>query len=306
LLKMSDSLLERLAQPTPMLLDGATGTELGRRGVDLNSPAWTALAILDHPEILRQVHRDHAEAGAEILTANTFRTHARNLAPSGHADQARELTHRAVEIARSVVAGVGSGDQPRFVAGSVAPLGDCYSPRLTPSEAELEREHREMVRHLTDAGVDLILIETQVTIREAVIASRLAAETGVPFFVSFVCNRRGEILSGESLFEGFRAVLPFRPAACLVNCVPAEEVLGCLAAVREKGAMEGGPIRWGAYANTGRLLPDGTWEATSAAEPAVYAGFAQSWIGQGWKVIGGCCGTRPEHISCIREKIYDL
>lgn len=163
-----------------------------------------------------------------------------------------------------------------------------------------------MIRHLSDAGVDLILIETQVTIREAVIASRLASETDLPFFVSVVCNRQGKILSGEPLVDAYRSVAPFGPSAFLVNCVPAEEVLGCLQQVRDSHEADGSPVHWGAYANTGRLLSDGTWEATSAAEPAVYAGFAQRWMERGLTVIGGCCGTRPEHISSLCQSIYGL
>lgn len=287
------AIMDRLSDPKTLLLDGATGTELGRRGVDLSSPAWTAWAILEQPGTLLEVHRDYVAAGAEILTANTFRTHARNLAASGDADRAAELTRKAVEIARTAAGG------NAYIAGSVAPLEDCYSPHLTPAEAELEAEHRQMVLNLTDAGVDLILIETQVTIREAAIAARLAAASGTPFCVSFTCDRSGRILSGESLEEAFRTVAGFRPAAFLVNCLPVEEVLGALEQVE---ALARG-IRLGAYANTGRLLSDGSWESTAGVKPAVYAEFAGEWIEAGISWIGGCCGTTPDHISHLRRII---
>ena len=96
--------LQRLASPQPILLDGPVGTELDRRGVDTSLPLWSARALLEAPEVLRQIYRDYREAGAEVLTANTFRTHARNLAPAELDREAASLTLEAVEIAREVAA----------------------------------------------------------------------------------------------------------------------------------------------------------------------------------------------------------
>lgn len=284
---------ERLQTGRPILIDGATGTELSRRGVDLNSPSWTAGVILDQPDLLQQVHADYVAAGAELITANTFRTHARNLRPLNPMPSAGELTRRAVEIAR-LAAG-----EDRYVAGSMAPLEDCYSPHLTPSESELRREHSEMARHLKDSGVDLILIETQVTIREASIAAEAASETGLPVAVSFVCRSPGTLLSGESLIEAFDQILKWDPAAFLVNCTPVNEILPSLEPLLKRAT--GIPL--GAYANTGRLLANGSWEATEGRFPAVYAEHVRCWISAGVKVVGGCCGTTPEHISAIRASV---
>ena len=96
---------DRLASERPLLLDGATGAELNRRGVDTGLPMWSANALLTDAgqDVLRQIHADYLSAGAEILTTNTFRTHRRALAPSGNADRALELTRRAVDIARLAV-----------------------------------------------------------------------------------------------------------------------------------------------------------------------------------------------------------
>lgn len=290
---MNTPFRDRLAQTRPLLMDGATGTELARRGMNLSAPGWSAAALWERPELLTQIHRDYVAAGAELITANTFRTHARNLQDAGRADQAEHWTRRAVELAREA-----AGNQA-YVAGSVAPLEDCYSPQRTPEDAQLRTEHARMAAALVAAGVDLILIETQVTIREALIAAEAARRTGLPFCVSFVCNRRGQVLSGESLREAFEAVLPLEPSALLLNCIPAEEVLGNFAPL---GSLLRGTPK-GAYANTGRLLPTGSWEATDGAEPAVYAGYARDWMNHGLQLIGGCCGTTPEHISAIRSVI---
>ncbi len=98
--------LTRLKNPEPILLDGATGTELTRRGVDTGLPLWSANALLteEGTRALQQIHADYLAAGAEVITANTFRTHVRRLAPSGNGGRALELTRRAVEIARAAIA----------------------------------------------------------------------------------------------------------------------------------------------------------------------------------------------------------
>src|SRR5690606_8342510 len=98
-----------------------------------------------------------------------------------------------------------------FVAGSMAPLEDCYSPELTPSEQELASEHGQMAEALARAGADFVLIETQITVREARIAADAVHNTGLPFGVSLVANRDGKLLSGETLADAFQAVVEFHP-----------------------------------------------------------------------------------------------
>jgi homocysteine S-methyltransferase len=288
-----DSILECLNHTKPLLLDGATGTGLNRRGIDLSLPLWSAAAIESAPDVLRQIHAEYVTAGAEILTANTFRTHARNLFAAGRADRAGELTQRAVDIARSA-----AGDSA-WVAGSQAPLEDCYSPQRVPDDEVLKREHETMSRHLAAAGVDLILVETQNTIREAMAATQSATTTGIPTFVSFVCGAEGRLLSGETLTEAVTAVLPFQPTAVLVNCIPAESALSIL----EELHAAAGAISFGAYANIGKQEPDGTWIDSDAVDPKCYARYAESWLKYGAKIIGGCCGTTPEHIQKMKNLV---
>jgi homocysteine S-methyltransferase len=286
-----ESILERLNQPKPILLDGATGTELNRHGIDISLPLWSASAIESAPDVLRQIHSEYISAGAEILTANTFRTHKRNLIEAGQGDRAGELTQRAIEIARSA-----AGDSA-WVAGSQAPLEDCYFPQGVPDDEALKREHAALSRNLADAGVDLILVETQNTIREAVAAAHAATRTGIPTFVSFVCGMDGRLLSGETLADAVTAVLPLQPAALLVNCIPAESALSRLEELKAAAPN----IPFGAYANIGKQEPDGSWIDSDAVDPECYARYAESWLNIGAKLIGGCCGTTPEHIQKMKD-----
>ena len=290
--------LTSLSQPHKLLLDGATGTELNRRGVDTGLPLWSANALMNDRDakILQQIHEDYLRAGADIITTNTFRTHRRALAPSGNTDRALELTHRAVDITRTAITNVPS-DKPRFVAGSISTLEDCYRPDLVPPDDELRAEHSERIHHLIECGVDLILIETINTICEAVIMVKLAAITGTPVVVSFVCDREGKLLSGETLTEAANQLLPLGISAIGVNCGPTPNLAKPLAELRAvcSSVITGGkdfPLI--AYGNIGYVDEKVGWINTDSENPKVYCEHASHWPA---KIIGGCCGTTPRHIA---------
>jgi len=282
-----------LAQSNKLILDGATGTELNRRGVDTGLPLWSANALMsDHDvQILQDIHKDYLRAGADIITANTFRTHRRALAPSGNADRAFELTQRAVQIARAAGESVRRSDRPVYVAGSISTLEDCYRPDLVPPDDELRAEHSERIHHLVDADVDLILIETINSIREAHIVAKLATVTGTPVVVSFVCDRDGKILSGETLARAAEELLPLGVCALGVNCGPTPYLAKPLA---ELQAACGEDFPLIAYGNIGYADEKAGWINTDSEDPQAYCAHAIQWPA---KIIGGCCGTTPEHIS---------
>lgn len=288
---MSLSIEALLAEKDCLILDGATGTELERRGFRLESPDWSAAAIRQAPELLQAIHADYVLSGANVITANTFRTHPRNLHGTEWQGHSRELTFEAVQIAKA------AAGTDVLVAGSIAPLEDCYSPELTPQYDQLLYEHHELILQLVEAGVDVLLGETQLTIRESRVIAQIAASTEVPFFISFVTGRDGMLLSGESLDSAIRAMAEYEPVGCLVNCLPADEVT----VVKSRLSGVSSKLLIGAYANTGRMLRNGIWESTSARDPAIYADFAASWKKDGMRVIGGCCGTTPDHVSRLKE-----
>ena len=156
-----------------LILDGATGTELGRRGVDMSSTAWSARAIRDAPDVLRQVHEDYLRAGSGAITANTFRTHERSVDASDLNGAAKLLTREAVQIAMAARDAVQPDAQ---VFGSVAPLEDCYEPHRAPKPDVCRAEHAQQIERLLDAGVDRILIETMNVQHEALAAAKAAQD----------------------------------------------------------------------------------------------------------------------------------
>jgi len=292
--------LKRLTQRRPVLLDGATGTELNRRGVNTDLPLWSARALLEAPDVLRQIHVDYVRAGAEVLTANTFRTHRRSLARAGLGDQALPLTLHAVGLAREAARSAEAGRQC-FVAGSLAPLEDCYSPELVPPQAECEREHAEMARHLASAGVDVILVETMNTIREAVAATRAARATGLPVLASVVCRSDHRLFSGERVSEAVSALAGLGVAGLLVNCTPSASIQHPFGELR--AAVHDCDTRvplLGLYANIGHTDDITGWTNTEDVTPLEYAQLASGWLAQGANLVGGCCGTTPSHIAAVR------
>ena len=275
-----------------LLLDGATGTELNRRGVDTGLPLWSANALTTNAglNVLRQVHLDYLNAGADIITTNTFRTNRRVLAGKGFS--AHELTLRAVATAREAVAEFG---KPALVAGSLSSLEDCYRPDLVPPADECLDEHSERIQHLVECGVDLLLIETMNSIREAVIAAKIATATGLSTWVTFVCNEKGRILSGESLTRAAEILMPLGVKALGVNCMPAHTLAQPLTELR---AICGENFPLVAYGNIGYVDDEQGWINTDSTDPEGYLQHAQSWPAQ---IIGACCGSTPEHIRKLKQ-----
>ena len=287
---------ERLSAGTPLLLDAATGTELQRRGADTRLPLWSARALVESPGLISAIHKDEVAAGAEVLTANTFRTHRRTLEKAGLGGRSRELTLLAVRLAREAAEGAG---REVFIAGSLSPLEDCYRPDLVPEDEALEREHRDQAESLAAAGVDAILVETHNTVRELVAAVRAARATGLPFVASMVTDGTGRLLSGEIIGDAARALLPLAPDAISINCVPARR----LAADLERLAAAAPGVPLGAYGNLGLPEDESGWTFADELLPEAYSAEARRWLTIGARLVGGCCGTTPAHTAALRYAI---
>lgn len=297
--------MRRLQSGPPLLLDAAMGSDLDRRGLATTLPLWSARGLLERPELVRQIHVDNLRAGAEIITTNTFRTTAWTLRKAGlDPAKAAELDALAVRLAaeaRTIARREGA-----MIAGSMAPLDDCYLPVFSvPAERALA-EHRAQARNLAAAGVDLLLVETMPTAAEAVIALQAATETGLPATVGFVCElangeERARLLSGETLDEAVRCVSPLEPVAIFVNCAPPRVIE---TALRELPLLT--PIPLGAYANAGRVDDAVGWSPDERVTGERYAAQAREWVAIGARVIGGCCGTHPGHTAALRRLIDSL
>jgi len=293
------------ARPAPVLLDGATGTELERRGARMSAPLWSAHALLDDPELVRRIHREYAEAGAQVLGTNTFRTHARNLAAGGLAGRAAELTALAVRLARAARDEVSRARPDAAgirVAGVISPLEDCLRPADSPGE-RAGPEHRAIATQLVDAGADLLLIETMTRVDEARAAVAAAQGLGRPIWLAVVARADGRLLAGEPLSALLGALVGLELQALLLNCSDLEHLDVALPALVAAAAAR--PALWlGAYPHTGHHDPERGWQ-THAVDAE---GFAARLAGHAARLpaialLGGCCGSTPAWIAALARRV---
>ena len=292
-------LVDRLASGQPLLLDGAMGTELDRRGVRTYLPLWSAWGLIERPEVVKAIHLDYATAGADILVTDTFRTTRRMLSRAGRdPDEAEALDALAVRLAREAVTESGGN---ALVAGSLAPLEDCYSPWHSPGDDTSLAEHRIQSRQLAEAGADFLMIETMPLIEEAAAAVKAGLETGLDVTVGFVLGSDGRLLSGETLDLAVARLSKQPVSAIFVNCSPPAVVTAAITEMKKLTAL---PI--GGYANLGAVEASVGWAADDAVTSEEYAAVALGWIRAGAQIAGGCCGTRPEHVAAIRGALDEL
>ncbi len=271
----------------PTFLDGPLGTELERRGVALPPPAWTAAALEQAPDTVVAIHAEYAAAGAEVHTTNTFRTRDCCLAGTPWAGRGAALAATAVALCRD-----GAGPEAR-VAGSLAPLADCYRPDLTPDDADLQREHTALARILAASGCDLLLVETMPTARELSIATCAAVATGLPVWSAITLGPRGDFFDRTGVLSAWAQAAEAGAEAFLINCVPADRITPVLATLCDRAAGDGPAL--GAYGNT-------IFSAAGEWSPERYADEAVAWADLGAGIVGGCCGTTPAHLAALTDR----
>lgn len=287
------------------ILDGAMGTELERRGYKTKLPIWSAQALLDAPELVLQIHKDYIDAGADIITTNTFRTNPYTITKARlqKSDQgiAQALTKIGCDLAKQA-----KGNRKIIIGGSLAPVEDCFSPQLYPGEKLAEKDHYEHIKNLKQGGVDFILAETMLSIKEALIVLKQAEKVKIPIMVSFALNNNGDILNGDNLIEALKQVAKFNPLAFLINCTTLDIIEKVIDSLLDKTKI---PI--GVYPNFGPPEPDSSegsirpvkWKFTKYLTPGKSAKIMFRLSKRGVIILGGCCGTQPEHIRALAQLI---
>lgn len=271
------------------ILDGGLTGELVRRGVADASHLWGVGALLAAPKAVRTLHAEYAAAGAEALTAATFRVAPYALRRHRLEDRAPALARAAVTLARQAAAETGA-----LVLACQTSLEDCYRPEATPEVAVQRREHEATARLLADAEPDGLLLETFSSVGEASVAARAATATGLAVIVSFACGPGGALLSGEDAADAAAAVTMPGVVAVGVNCTAVADLEAALARL-----ARGTSVPLAAYANNGFSAEDSPWLAARPLDAAAYAQAAESWRHLGARLVGGCCGTGPAHISAL-------
>ncbi len=291
-----DRLMDRIASGERILIDGATGTEIERRGVPQLDNAWNGGGAMSHPEILRTVHEDYLREGAEIVISNTFATHRSALRDAEVEDQFEFLNRRGVELA------IEARERKRLpdvlVAGGISYwswAGNWVEPDDLRADAE------EQASTMARAGADLLMLEMMVDLESMLGILEAAQSSGLPVWVGLSCrpDETGamSLLRGGTLAEALR-VLDGRNVP-LVNIMHTEvdDIDACLEIVNNHWQ---GPV--GVYAHSARWKGQaGIFDNT--IPPSDYAVCAKSWLEQGVQIIGGCCGLGVDHIRALKPLV---
>ncbi|WP_288476757.1 homocysteine S-methyltransferase family protein [uncultured Pseudomonas sp.] len=298
-----------MANMNLVLLDGGMGRELQRRGAPFRQPEWSALALSEAPEQVEAVHRAYIEAGAQVITSNSYAVVPFHIGEARFAAEGEALAARAGQLARQAV--VASG-QPVRVAGSLPPLFGSYRPDLF-EPARVDEVLQPLIRGLAP-HVDLWLAETQSSLAEVrAIAAGLPGD-GKPLWLSFTLkdedvDETPRLRSGEPVAAAAQLAVELGAGALLFNCSQPEVMAAALDTARANFAAAGVEIPFGAYANAFPPQPeeatanDGLDPLRPDLDPPGYLSFAQDWQARGASLIGGCCGIGPEHIAVLNTRL---
>jgi homocysteine S-methyltransferase len=293
---------ERIESGPVLLLDGATGTELQRRGVPMHRVAWSAAALETHPDIVRDLHRDYIAAGAEVITANSFGTARHVLEPAGLGGRVGELNRRAIALAREARERA-AARRPVWVAGSISSFIAEADLKNRPSLAAARRSYSEQAGLLAEAGADLLLLEMMRDIDHSRLAVECAVATGLPVWIGFTCRRNPE---GEVVLRGRDADIPLADAIAPVSepggsliAIMHSELEDVPAALDVLAEHWQGPV--GAYPHSGDFaMPN--WLFDDIVEPDPFARAAARWAPR-VQLLGGCCGIGPGHIRALAARL---
>jgi S-methylmethionine-dependent homocysteine/selenocysteine methylase len=284
-----------LASGGTLVLDGGTGSELRRRGMPLDSATWSGLAPLTHYELLRAIHADYVAAGADVLTTSTFATTRFVLDAAGHEDDFAAVNARAVAAVREARE---ASTRDVAIAGSISCLPPRFDMHAYPDEKTESAAYLELAETLAEAGVDLLLLEMMQETRHAPLACAAIRAVGLPVWLGISCRiGAGGMLVGFDfplvpVTATLDALLPFAPDAFTVMHSPLNAVEPALRALRD---------RWSGHVG---VYPE--VDAASSPAPGDLAAQARNWIAAGAQIVGGCCGTTPEHIRAIGAVVREL
>ena len=295
-----ERLQARLAAGETILMDGGMGSELSRRGLT-NPTTWSGGPMITHPELVREIHQDYIEAGAEIIITNTFSTGRDVLEPNGLGDRVAEANRQGIDAAVQARRNTGTEDSV-VIAASVSTMAPkSHGDVPVPYEKGLDT-YREQLGELARGGADVAVAEMLVRISDTLAAVDAAAELGLPAWVGLsLVPDGGELYLGiegrhgnETLQDAIDALKDKDVAALFVMHTPVDETAPGLEIVRKSWLGT-----FGAYAHFrggGGVTPN-----PNALDPQQYLEHAKGWSEQGALIIGGCCGTRPDHIRALRE-----
>ena len=274
----------------PLVFDGAMGTMLYEQGYFINRAFDEA--NLAKPDTVRKIHEAHKKAGAEVLESNTFSANRFLLARYGVADKVLEINRAGVQLARD------AAGADAWVAGAVGPTGEGLGVMSESKQKDVRSAYEQQVGALIDAGVDVLLLETFQHLREMRIAVEVARDLFKgPLMAQMSFQEDGHLLDGTAPMRAADLLIAWGADVIGVNCCEGPAVVHDVAAEMVKS---GHPVS--AMPNAGR--PRRLDQRTLYMATAEYFGvFAKRMLKSGVRIVGGCCGTRPEHVAAVAAAV---
>ena len=288
----------------PVVIDGGMGTLLEQSGVPMDGKVWSGRAVLTHPDAVLQAHEAYIAAGAEVIIANTFAAARHMLEPGGLGDHVKEINLNAVRLAQQARDNVAT--EAVAIAGSICEWAPTDDSKWHTPEA-VGRSTREQAEILAQAGVDLIALEMCQRIDFSVATVEAALEFGLPVWIG-VSARSHKGSSSLSVFDyqelDFKSLVKSLAGypSMMINIMhtPVTDVDEALSIAKQ---YWDGPV--GIYPESGYFtMPN--WQFIDVIEPDELAKLAQTWVDNGVRMVGGCCGLGPEHIAALRQALNAL
>ena len=284
--------------------DGGMGTELQNRGVEVPSHIdniWSALALLDNPEVIKQIHLDFIQAGAQFIIANNYAVTQPILKRANLSHKLEELTLKSIQIAKEAIQESG---KEILLAASLPPLETSYRSDLILSINSMNSMYAELTS-IMEGKVDIIICETMSHSKEARSALSSIQESRSQKWLGWtVYGNQNTLPSGESITEAYRAISDLKCDAYLINCGGANLITEGIKELKTLTTK-----RIGGYGNSEKIEisnknrsnrpEEDHWAAAVTIDEKGYAEEAQKWVKEGATIVAGCCRTRPAHIEEI-------
>ena len=286
---MTKQEFQALTNKGVVLLDGATGSNLRKAGmpVGISSEQW----VLENPQVLQNLQRAYVDAGSQIVYAPTFAANRISMRNFNLQDRIVELNTRLVKISKDAV-----GNRA-LVAGDLTTTGQLMEPRGPLTYEELYQAYQEQIRALADAGADLLVAETMLSVDETVVALDAAQSVcDLPMMCSLTLEADGSAMYGGNAVEAVMTLQEMGAAAVGLNCSVGPDQLESVVTNMRKVAQV--PII--AKPNAGMPVIDEKGEAHYSMDAETFAAYTRKLVAAGAGLVGGCCGTTPEYIRQLK------
>ncbi len=298
-----------LDQAGILVIDGSMSTALEQMGCDLNDSLWTAKVLAEQPDLVRQVHENYFRAGADCGITCSYQATIPGLMAHGYTQgEAEDLIRRSVELFRQArenwwqAEGKAAGRVYPLCLAGIGPYGAYladgseYRGHYGVSADALRDFHRRRMELLWQAGADILLIETDPSLEEALLEADIAEELDADYWVSFSCKDGQHINEGTPIRDCVAALAQGHPHLKMVgvNCTPPQYIEELIGECRK-----GGDLPVGVYPNSGETYDPTTKTWHGSRMSITFGDYARRWMRAGAKAVGGCCRTVDVHVKQV-------